>query len=236
MKIGILQCDHVLEKLQPEFGDYPQMFTELMKTIDSGLELQIYNVQQGEYPADIDECDGYITTGSRHGVNDDLEWLKPLLAFMHQLDEAGKKFVGICFGHQLIAKAFGGKVEKSDKGWGVGVSFNEVLIKKPWMEPWQEGLDLVVSHQDQVSDLPEDTEILAASNFCPYYMILYKNNFLSVQGHPEFSRDYSKALTGTRLDRIPSARVREAYHSLTAPVDAELMTTWILNFFRYPSR
>lgn len=231
MKIGILQCDDVLDSLQPEFGNYPQMFRELMLRVDPGLEFAVYDARTGGLPDDIDDCDAYITTGSRHGVLDGLEWVDDLETFIRRLDTAKKKFVGICFGHQLMAQALGGEVERSPKGWGVGVSFNQVVGPRPWMEPFQGGLDLVVSHQDQVSRLPDGVEVLASSAFCPYYMLQRGDHLLSIQGHPEFSRDYSRALTLTREDRIPPNRVREALHSLTAGVDDELTIRWILNFF-----
>ena len=232
MKIGILQCDDVLEQLQPEFGNYPQMFQQLLDQVADDLSYQTYDVRIGQYPEDINECDGYITTGSRYGVNDGLAWVDRLEEFVRELYKAGKPFVGICFGHQLLAKALGGEVEKSPKGWGAGVSFNEVKEQKSWMQPEQTALDLVVSHQDQICALPEGAEILAASQFCPQYMIQVGQHMLGVQGHPEFSRAYSAALTDTRRDRIPPNRVREAFNSLKAEVDDLTATRWIVNFIR----
>lgn len=236
MKIGILQCDDVQEQLQPEFGNYPQMFQQLMDQAREGLSYQTYDVRSGEYPSDLDECDAYITTGSRHGVNDGLAWVDELENFVRKLYDAGKPYVGICFGHQLLAKALGGKVERSPKGWGVGVSFNEVTQAADWMNPSQSALDLVVSHQDQVCELPAHTQVLAASQFCPYYLIQVNNHMLGVQGHPEFSRKYSAALTDTRRDRIPANRVREAFNSLNAEVDDLTATRWILNFMEQATR
>lgn len=230
MIIGILQCDDVLEQLQPEFGNYPQMFEQLLRQVRDDLEFRVYDVRKGEYPADLDECDGYITTGSRHGVNDGLAWVDELENFVRRLHQAGKKYVGICFGHQLLAKALGGRVERSERGWGCGVSFNQITQQQNWMEPFQPELDLVVSHQDQVTLLPEGSQVLAASQFCPYYMIQIGENMLGIQGHPEFSRAYSGALTNTRRDRIPPNRVREALHSLDAEVDDLTATQWIINF------
>lgn len=233
MKVGILQCDDVLEKFQPEFGNYPQMFQQMMLEAQGNLEFAVYDVRAGEYPEDLDECDGYITTGSRHGVNDGLPWVDALEAFVRKLDQAKKKYVGICFGHQLLAKALGGTVVRSERGWGVGVSFNQITQAQEWMEPAQTAIDLVVSHQDQVSELPQNTEVLAASQFCPYYMIQVGEHMLGIQGHPEFSRPYSAALTNERRDRIPPNRVREALTSLTAEVDDTLLIRWILNFFMH---
>lgn len=231
MKIGILQCDSVLEALQPEFGDYPEMFADRLIAVAAEWQFMNYAVHLSEFPQSLDECDGYITTGSRHSVYDDIPWIERLEEFVRDLNGAQKKLVGICFGHQLIARALGGTIQKSDKSWAVGVSFNQIDRRKPWMEPFQPELDLVVSHQDQVSHLPEGIEVLASSQFCPYYMLQQGNHFMSVQGHPEFSKNYSYALMDGRRKRIPANRIREGMTSLSADVDDRLMFQWIINFF-----
>jgi GMP synthase-like glutamine amidotransferase len=230
MKIGILQCDHVREELQPIFGDYPAMIAALFAKVTTDYQFKTFQVQSFEYPQNLDECDAYITTGSRHGVNDDSAWIKRLEEFICELNQAKKTYVGICFGHQLMAKALGGAVDKSDKGWGIGVTFNQVICSKPWMEPYQHGLDLIASHQDQIIVLPNEVEVLASSHFCPYYMLLYGDHFMSVQGHPEFTKDYSAALMDVRRKQIPSNRIREGETSLKADIDNRLMAQWIVNF------
>ena len=105
MKIGILQCDSVLEALQPEFGDYPEMFADRLIAVAAEWQFMNYAVHQSEFPQSLDECDGYITTGSRHSVYDDIPWIERLEEFVRDLNGAQKKLVGICFGHQLIARA-----------------------------------------------------------------------------------------------------------------------------------
>ena len=235
MRIGILQCDDVLERFQPRFGNYPAMFQALLSSVDAGLEFEVYRAHQGQLPTDTVECHAYITTGSRHGVNDDQSWIAQLLEFMREVDRAQQKFVGICFGHQLFAKALGGRVENSDRGWGVGVSFNDMIEQQPWMTPFQEHMDLIVSHQDQVTRLPGNTRVLARSNFCPYYMLQKGSHILTIQGHPEFSAEYSRTLTDSRRNRIEAGCVRQAMTSLQAPVHAELMARWIVNFMRWES-
>lgn len=232
MKIGILQCDHVLEQFQPIFGDYPEMIAKLFAKVASDCRFKTYQVQSLEYPQDLNECDVYITTGSRHGVNDDYEWIKRLEAFICELDQAKKPFVGICFGHQLMAKALGGMVNKSDKGWGIGVTHNQVVDSKFWMQPYQDRLRLVASHQDQVLCLPKSVkmDVLVSSSFCPYYMLTYGDHFISIQGHPEFTKGYSAALMDARRKLIPSERIQEGEISLQADVDDQLMAQWIVNF------
>lgn len=232
MKIGILQCDDVLDQLQPRHGNYPQMIRQLLTEVDSSLEFAVYRALDNQLPDDPYACDAYITTGSRHGVNDGHGWSNRLADFVALLYREKRKLVGICFGHQLIAKALGGEVVQSDKGWGIGVSFNQVQKTKPWMEPPSQALDLVVSHQDQISRLPAEAEILASSPFCPFYMVQYQEHFLSIQGHPEFSRPYSADLMATRLERFPPNRYREALASLSAEVDDHLLARWILAFMK----
>ncbi|HBV21520.1 MAG TPA: GMP synthase [Nitrosomonas sp.] len=233
MKIGILQCDHVREALQPQFGDYHHMIAALFSKVAPDYQFKVFHIQLFEYPENLDECDAYITTGSRHSVYDDAAWIKHLEAFVIRLDQAKKPYVGICFGHQIMIKALGGEVGKSDKGWGIGVSINQVTHQKPWMEPAQPTLNLIASHQDQVVTLPPhvNVDVLATSRFCPYYMLAYGDHFLSVQGHPEFSKDYSSTLIDTRRNIIPADRVREGKASLTAALDDQLFARWVVNFY-----
>ncbi len=232
MKIGILQADDVNPVLQPEHGNYPQMFEKALRAVLPDCELPVYRVLDGELPATTTECDAWLITGSKFGVNDGLHWIEALSDFVRTLWAEQRPLVGICFGHQLMARALGGTVVKSDKGWGVGLSFNQVIERKPWMQPWQEELDLLVSHQDQVVVLPEEAQVLASSDFCPYYLIQYGECFLSVQGHPEFCVDYCRALMEMRRDTLPAAGLRAGRASLNAEADSQLMMQWIASFLQ----
>jgi GMP synthase-like glutamine amidotransferase len=225
-----------MQTLQPEHGNYPQMFDDLLRAQIPDLEMLVYRCMDGEYPDRPGECDAYLTTGSKFGVNDGLPWVDVLEDFIRELWEHSIPLVGVCFGHQLMAKALGGEVGKSVKGWGVGVSFNQVVMRKHWMEPWQEKLDLIVSHQDQVIRLPAHAEVLISSTFCPFYVVQYGQHFMSVQGHPEFCKGYSRALMDLRKSAIPDARLREGQASLSAEMDADVMMRWMLNFLTQASR
>jgi GMP synthase (glutamine-hydrolysing) len=231
MRVGILVCDQVQSILQDEFGDYPAMFSALLHQVDDTLEIRYFSAINRELPADINDCDAYMTTGSRWGVNDDKLWIRELEDFIRLLYEADKGFIGICFGHQLIAKALGGRVDKSDKGWGIGVAFSEVIAAQDWMLPMQSKLDLVVSHQDQITELPPHSKILASNDFCPYSMIQV-GSLLGLQGHPEFSRQYSLALMNTRKDRISAPVICAGSKTLKHEVDDLLAMKWLISFLK----
>lgn len=232
MRIGLLQCDDVAPELREAHGNYPEMFAALFQRVDPTLEFRVWRCLDGEIPDDIDAVDAWMTTGSKHGVNDGLAWVDELCDFVRELWRAGKPLVGICFGHQLMAKALGGEVVKSERGWGVGMSFNRVTARAAWMEPWQPGIDLLVSHQDQVEVLPPEATIVGGSDFCPHYLMQIGEHFLGVQGHPEFTKAYSRDLMALRRELVGDERVSEGETSLAAPVDDTLMARWILNFLR----
>lgn len=229
MNIGILQCAEVRENFVAHHGQYPDMFITLLKQVDPSLTFDIYNAHQGELPEHINTCDAYLITGSSYGVYEHLPWIAELESFVRRLHAAHKKLIGICFGHQLIAKALGGKVIKSPKGWGVGMSKNKITLQKPWMNPVRDTINLLVSHQDQVVELPPGAETLASSQFCPFYMMQIGNN-LSVQGHPEFSKAYSQALMEHRKDVLLQECYEQGLLSLELEKHDLIVAQWISNF------
>ena len=171
MRVGLFLCDDVRPELQPEHSNYPQMFEALLKKQSASIELVTYRVLDEEFPATTSECDYWLISGSRHGANDGYAWIDQLQDFVRRLYAEQRKLVGICFGHQVMAKALGGMVVNSEKGWGVGLSENVITQQKSWMQPAPPDFRLLVSHQDQVVALPDSAEVVAGSDFCPFYMV-----------------------------------------------------------------
>ncbi|PKH06798.1 GMP synthase [Moritella sp. Urea-trap-13] len=236
MKLGILQCDDVRASLHADFGNYAAMFETLFQHVDSALELHFYRVIDGQFPQHVDECDAYICSGSKWSVNDDDLWIRQLEDFTRLLYDAKKGLVGICFGHQIIAKALGGQVEKSPRGWGVGIAHADVLVEHSWMQPKQDNIALVVCHQDQVCKLPVGAQVLLSNDFCRYSMFQVDEHFLGLQGHPEFTSKYSAALMEQRRDIIPAETINIAMDSLGSSysyqADYKLIAKWMLTFLR----
>ena len=228
MKIGLLETGEPPEQLQPEFGRYGAMFQDLL---GPGHDYVTYDVQAGHLPTGPDECDAYIVTGSSAGVYDDLPWIAPLKAFLVQAK--GQPLVGVCFGHQVMAEAFGGKVIKSDKGWGVGLHAYDVAEPQSWMGTDAEGqVAIPASHQDQVVEIPPGARAVAGSAFTPAGVLVYDDQpAISMQFHPEFDPAYARALIEARRgSRFTDAQADAAIASLAADNDRGRVGAWIEAF------
>lgn len=227
MKIGILETGAPPPGLIEKFGDYGGMFRALLGPAHSYVS---YDVAGGVLPERADEVQAYVITGSAAGVYDDLPWIAPLGGFL-QAAKGRVPLVGVCFGHQMMAEAFGGKVIKSPKGWGVGL--NRYMVEKhaDWMDEAQT-MAVPGSHQDQVVELPPGAEVLAGSDFCPYGLLEYPGQkAMSVQLHPEFSPPYAQALIEARRGtRYTDAQADTAIASLQMPNDNARLGGWIGDF------
>ena len=152
--IGILMTGHAVPEVLEALGDYDAMFARLLD--GHGFSFKSYDCEGGVIPASPDECDGWLITGSKHGVYEDHAWIPPLEAFIRDVYAAGVPLIGVCFGHQIIAQALGGKVVKYDGGWSIGHTSYEIEGETRSLNAW---------HQDQVVELPEGAEVIAAEEF-----------------------------------------------------------------------
>jgi len=224
MTIGILETGRPPEALRAQWGTYDDMIRTML---GRDREYRSYDVQAGELPADAAECSAYVITGSAAGVYDDLPWIPPFLDFLRKV-RGQAKLVGICFGHQAMAKAFGGDIVKSPKGWAVGMHRYEIVEPPPGMrEPL--AFAIPAFHQDQVVTLPPGARVLAASAFTPFASIGYDDDTVSVQGHPEFSPAFCAALIEAERD-LYGPLAGPALLSLLQPEDGGRAADWLRHF------
>lgn len=225
MKVALLVCDHVLEKLEHIGGQYPKMFAALLPSID----LVPYWVCDGQFPS-IDDYDAFICSGSKYSVYNKIPWILKLQQFMVDAFQADKKLFGSCFGHQMIAQALGGKVEKAKTGWSIGVQEFETQSNKEWMSPQADNFKSLLICRDQVVQLPENSTVHATSNHCPVGMFSVANKFLGIQPHPEFSKEYHQALYTGRSEQIGNAIIENANSTMHLPLDTKIIVDWIMHF------
>lgn len=232
MKIGLLGCDDTPQRFRHLAGSYRDMFEQLLAAHVPSLELEWFDAVKGALPESPDVCDAYICTGSRNSVYEDRDWIASLQAYVRDLHAAKKPFVGICFGHQVLAQALGGEVTPAEQGWGVGVHGMSIVQAEPWMHPPRPECRLQYMHADQVQRLPPGGVVLATARHCPVAMFRVGTTMLGIEGHPEFSAAYVGALVEIRKERIGAARAEAALASLDTPVDSDTVARWIANFVK----
>jgi GMP synthase-like glutamine amidotransferase len=219
VRLGLLECDHVDERFAGIDGDYADMFAALLPWAD----LVPYDVIDDQHPSSPDECDGWVVTGSRYSVYDAMPWLDRLHGFVREVRASERPFLGICFGHQLLAHAVGGRTAKADAGWGVGAH------DTAFVEPI-ESARLLYLHQDQVVEVPDGGVVLAKTDHCPVAALQVDERMLGIQAHPEFTGEYLAALLHSREDRIGEDLVERALGSLDAPRDEAAIAGWVHRF------
>ena len=221
MKIGILQAGHAPEAIITETGDYADLFQNFLS--GENFEFSVYNVVDLEFPNSVYNADGWLITGSRHGTYDPLPFIEPLELLVKEIHEKLIPLVGICFGHQIIAQALGGKVEKFNGGWSVGHTKYEFCGQETTLNAW---------HQDQITAAPQDSEVIGTSPFCKYAFLQYGHHIFTTQAHPEFTATFVKGLINFRGPGIiPNTLLEDAQSKLTLSDDSDRVRQKIVNLF-----
>lgn len=226
MKIGILRTGQTLPEINQNHGEMDDLFVNLLA--DDAFIFENFAVLDGIFPGQVTDCDAWLITGSAFSAYEDLPWIAQLEDFIRAANVAQIPMVGICFGHQIMAQALGGKVEKSNKGWGLGPHEYEF-----------DGIDTPVTinawHQDQVTILPEGAKTVGRSSFCEHAAISYGKAGYSVQAHPEFNNSFITDLIELRRNSVPADRVDTALSDLNHKVPSPAVVTQIKSFLKQQS-
>ena len=228
MNVAILNCDQIKPEFEQAYGQYPKMFKSLFNKIDQEIIFSEFDVMHGEYPQDLNSIDLFIITGSRADAYADIPWINDLKAFINKLNAEKKNLFGVCFGHQIIAQALGGKVAKAESGWHVGVD-QLVLLDDSLMD--QTTLDLIFSHQDQVIEMPPTAKLIGTcGSNCPNAAFTIVKHIVALQGHIEFSKSFAKDLLEMRKEILGNKKYSRAMNSLVKDTDEVLLTQAVVNF------
>ncbi len=241
MRIGLLRCDDIFTDLRPEYGGYQQLFTDLFATADGtieslespgSLEFVDVPVYLGTFPSALDDYDAWLITGSARGVYEDEPWIRSLLDLVRDLDAARAPTLGVCFGHQAIAQALGGRVERVDT-WGIGNRPAQITRRESWMTPGHDEVGIFYCHHDQVLDLPTGGRVVATADHCPVAALAVGDHMLGVQAHPEFDPHYADVLyRGRYTETYPEAFLDDALSTLDDPLHRIDVAAWMLRFIR----
>ena len=231
MRIGLLVVGHVDAASRSVAGDYLQLFDALLAP--HGVELVPYDVAAGRLPGSGRECDGWICSPSRSSVYDDLAWIPDTEELLRELVTTERPYVGICFGHQLLAQALGARVQRYPGGWQVGAQTYEVVQHRPWMDPPLGEATLIASHEDQVTALPDGAALLVrgVTGDSAVAGFTVGERAWTLQAHPEFVAPLADHLLSRRVELIGAERVATARRSLARPLDREQVGAWMARFF-----
>jgi len=214
MRIGILQTGHAPDEIRGDLGDYADMFRHLLD--GNGFDFRQWDVVDGVFPGGPQDADGWLITGSKHAAYEDHAWIAPLEALIRAIVAQDLPLVGICFGHQIIAQALGGTVEKFSGGWAVGRQIYDFEGEPLALNAW---------HQDQVVTLPKGARAVASNEFCKYAALMIGDKVFTVQPHPEFSADVIEGLIAYRGGAVPPEGIAAARAALPEETNNKALAT-----------
>lgn len=217
-------------------GPYRRLIAEMFHAHD--VEVLDIGVVDGDTPASIDDCDGWIVSGSPASVYDDLDWITTAEDIVRDLLAAERPLIGICFGHQLIAQALGGRVERSEIGWSVGPQRYQTIARPPWMGPASHDgtLTILAMHQDQVVEVPSDAVLWSTADTCPVAGLMIGSRAWTLQGHPEFTPALVGAIAGRRREAIGVETVDAMLPRLATPLSSDEVADAAVRLFNDSSR
>lgn len=233
IKLGILQTNHDKSvEVGDAFPDDAHRFRDMFDAQEDRFRYRIYMTIGGELPASLDDEDGFLITGSPLSVLDRHIFSDDLTAFIQRCDTARKPLIGACFGHQAIALALGGAVERAPEGYNVGIEDTHFSATRPWMTPPCASLPMYMFHEDAVTRLPEGCDLLGASPGCKIASFAKGNHIFTTQAHPEFSHDFMSCVLRFTENKLPASRAESAWESLNQTAQGAIFGQWSTNFLK----
>jgi GMP synthase-like glutamine amidotransferase len=234
MKICLLENDTVDSDMSSRYAGYGAMFQKLFQSIGCDWEFTYFKTFSNHFPTHYDTFDAVLLTGSRADSFSDETWVVTLREHVSSLIAIKKPLLGICFGHQLIAKCMGAQVARAPQGWGMGcMHYDWHHQHAPYLTDRPDHVALLASHQDQVFALPPGAKLLASSMFCPIAAYTVDNHIFCVQAHPEFDTQYCTYLLDKRRSQMPEADYTTAKTSLRNSHDGAFIARAMAAFLHY---
>ena len=234
LRIAVLLTNNDTSVFAAHFPNDGQKVVQLLQPLRPDWTYEVVPVKDGVLPSSPADFDGYVITGSPASVNDDsLPWVAQLLDFIRAVDAARQPLVGLCFGHQAVARALGGQVARNAAGWGLGTAATLWQAERPWMQPAQITTTLMAAHNEQVTRMPEGAECLGGSDFCPIGSMQIGQHIWTTQYHPEMPQVFMQALLGYLADKLDTHTMARAHASLQQAADVPLFGLWMAQFIEH---
>ena len=229
-RIAILDTCNDTAEYTRAFPHDGERFRLIMQPLRPDWRFEVFLLPAGEFPEHPLAFDGYVITGSPASVNDPDPWIARLKELIRALDRARVKTIGACFGHQAIATALGGKVERARQGWALGTATTRFTVTRPWMQPARTDLTLFAAHAEQVTVLPPGAEILGGNDHCPIASFAIGDHVFTTEYHPEMPLAFIGALTSYLTGKLDDAVIASAREGLKQPAEGPLFAEWMVRF------
>ena len=234
MRIAVLLTNDDTSAFAAHFPNDGQKVVQLLQPLRPDWTFEVVPVKDGVLPASVQAFDGYVVTGSPASVNDDsLPWVGQLLGFIREVHAARQPLIGLCFGHQAVARALGGQVARNAAGWGLGTAATHWAQPRAWMHPPVAATTLMAAHNEQVTRMPEGAECLGGSDFCPIGSMQIGQHIWTTQYHPEMPLVFMQALLAYLADKLDADTITGAHASLANAADVPLFSQWMVQFFEH---
>ncbi len=198
-------------------------FRALLAPLRPDWRFTDYSVKDGQFPAARDDIDGVIITGSPASVHDAAPWIARLADLIRDMAARSVPMFGACFGHQAIAQALGGRVERNPQGW----VFGAVKTAMDGIGP----IRLYAAHNEQVTALPVGARTTGSTSGCAIASFAIGTRVMTTQYHPEMSPGFIAALTDELADKLPPDVTVQARASLAQPAETDRIAAAIVRFF-----
>lgn len=205
---------------------------QLLRSIRPDWRCVVIDLPGGQRLQTLDGVDGVVLTGSPASVNDAaLPWLPHLTQTITALDQRRTPTIGLCFGHQAIARALGGRVEEHPGGWGLGLGQTHWHSPAPWMDPPRASMWLMAAHKEQVTRMPAGARCLGSSDVCPVASMAIGDHMFTTQFHPEMTREFMADLLRFLADKVDPAVLSRAHRRLASHTEDSLeFARWMVRF------
>ncbi len=234
LRLAVLLTNNDSSAFAAHFPNDGQKVVQLLQPLRPNWSYEVLPVKDGVLPTSPADFDGYVITGSPASVNDDsLPWVGPLLDFIRAVDTARQPLIGLCFGHQAVARALGGQVARNAAGWGLGTAATQWAHARPWMQPFHSTTTLMAAHNEQVTRMPDGAECLGGSDFCPIGSMQIGQHIWTTQYHPEMPLVFMQALLGYLADKLDADILARAHTSLNNAADVPLFGQWMAQFIEH---
>ncbi len=228
-RLAVLMCNTDTSDFAARHPGDGDKFRALLALARPDWAVDVFDATQSVFP-DVADYDGVIVTGSPASVHDPDAWVARLLGAIRAAVAQGVPVFGACFGHQAVALALGGQVDRS-AGWVLGHWQTRVVARAPWMADVPDELVLAAAHNEQVTRLPDGAAVLTTSDDCPVGGFRIGDRVWTTQYHPEITPDFINALTDHLAGKLPEPVIATARASLVLTPDRAAMAEAIARFF-----